>query len=286
MELNYRCAGVKRLMKEAAELSEPTDLFCAHPLEDNLFEWHFTVRGPPDTDFADGVYHGRIILPTEYPMKPPNLVLLTPNGRFETNKKVCLSISGYHPETWLPSWSIRTALLALIGFMPSAAAGAVGALECSSEERKKLAKKSLDWRCETCGCVMRDVLEGFVNSSTSAKDSLRDMSASLESSSSANSEAPSTASAKTNLENAISKPEAVPTTTPSSSITVNASNEDTSRARLAANIMQSMATTQRLTPTPTAVSSRGHLEFLRSPGFWLMVLSGVLFGLVIRRALM
>ncbi|CAK5079567.1 unnamed protein product [Meloidogyne enterolobii] len=42
-------------------------------------------------------------------MKPPNLRLLTPNGRFETNKNICLSISGYHPETWLPSWSIRTA---------------------------------------------------------------------------------------------------------------------------------------------------------------------------------
>uniref|UniRef100_A0A915CRF6 UBC core domain-containing protein n=1 Tax=Ditylenchus dipsaci TaxID=166011 RepID=A0A915CRF6_9BILA len=118
-ELNMRCAGVKRLMKEAIELQVPTELFCARPMEDNLFEWHFTIRGPPDTVYEHGVYHGRIILPPEYPMKPPNLILLTPNGRFETNKKICLSISGYHPETWLPSWSIRTALLALVGFMPT-----------------------------------------------------------------------------------------------------------------------------------------------------------------------
>jgi ubiquitin-conjugating enzyme E2 J1 len=60
-------------------------------------------------------FAGRIILPTEYPMKPPNIIILTPNGRFETNTKICLSISGYHPETWQPSWSIRTALKALIG---------------------------------------------------------------------------------------------------------------------------------------------------------------------------
>lgn len=72
-----------------------------------MFEWHFTIRGPSDTVYENGVYHGRIILPPEYPMKPPSLILLTPNGRFETNKKICLSISGYHPETWLPSWSSK-----------------------------------------------------------------------------------------------------------------------------------------------------------------------------------
>ncbi|KAI6184947.1 Ubiquitin--protein ligase [Aphelenchoides bicaudatus] len=69
---NTRCAGVKRLLKEAKELREPTSLFYARPLEDNLFEWHFTLRGPPDTDYSGGIYHGRIILPNEYPMKPPN----------------------------------------------------------------------------------------------------------------------------------------------------------------------------------------------------------------------
>lgn len=34
---------------------------------------------------------------------------------------------------------VRTALLALIGFMPSHSAGAVGSLEVSAVERKKLA---------------------------------------------------------------------------------------------------------------------------------------------------
>jgi ubiquitin-conjugating enzyme E2 J1 len=75
-----------------------------------------------------GIYHGRIILPPEYPMKPPNVIFMTPNGRFELHKKICLSISGYHPETWRPSWSIRTALLAMIGFMPTHGNGAIGSL--------------------------------------------------------------------------------------------------------------------------------------------------------------
>uniref|UniRef100_A0A915M9J2 UBC core domain-containing protein n=1 Tax=Meloidogyne javanica TaxID=6303 RepID=A0A915M9J2_MELJA len=90
-ELNsQRSTGVKRLLNEAKELCKPNELFHAQPLEENLFEWHFTVRGPPDTVYSEGVYHGRILLPVEYPMKPPNLRLLTPNGRFETNKNICL----------------------------------------------------------------------------------------------------------------------------------------------------------------------------------------------------
>jgi len=46
-------------------------------LKDNLFEWHFTIRGPADSEFDGGIYHGRIVLPPEYPMKPPSIIILT-----------------------------------------------------------------------------------------------------------------------------------------------------------------------------------------------------------------
>lgn len=155
MEASYnsRCPAVKRLFREAKELHEATEEYYAQPLEDNLFEWHFTVRGPPDTEFDGGIYHGRIIMPADYPMKPPNIIFLTPNGRFETNKKICLSISGHHPETWQPSWSIRTALLAIIGFMPTPANGTIGSLDYTAKERAKLAKKSQEYECPDCGCI-------------------------------------------------------------------------------------------------------------------------------------
>ena len=69
--------AVKRLMREAQELAEATYDYYAQPLSDNLFEWHFTVRGPADTEFDGGIYHGRIVLPPDYPMKPPNIIVLT-----------------------------------------------------------------------------------------------------------------------------------------------------------------------------------------------------------------
>lgn len=156
---NMKSPAVKRLMKEAMELRNPTEEYYAQPLEENLFEWHFTVRGPPESDFDGGLYHGRIVLPPEYPMKPPSIILLTPNGRFEIQKKICLSISGHHPESWQPSWSIRTALLAIIGFMPTHGNGAIGSLDYTPAERKILAKNSHSWSCNHCGPIIGLLLE-------------------------------------------------------------------------------------------------------------------------------
>lgn len=80
MRVLFVVLAVKRLMREACELQEATEEYWAHPIDDNLFEWHFTVQGPTATDFAGGVYHGRVMLPAEYPMKPPNIILLTVNN--------------------------------------------------------------------------------------------------------------------------------------------------------------------------------------------------------------
>ncbi|XP_014787367.1 mucin-5AC [Octopus bimaculoides] len=173
-QYNMRSPAVKRLMKEAQELKDPTELFYAQPLDDNLFEWHFTIRGPIDTDFDGGIFHGRIVLPPDYPMKPPSIIILTPNGRFEVNKKICLSISGHHPESWQPSWSIRTALLAIIGFMPTHGAGAIGSLDYTAEERKVLSKKSLCWKCPVCGSV-NNVLKSLTDASKKTSEEAKDL---------------------------------------------------------------------------------------------------------------
>lgn len=90
-------------------------------------------------------------MPPEYPFKPPHIVFLTPSGRFETGTKVCLSFSAYHPELWQPAWGIRLILEALISFLPTPADGAIGALDWTSVERKKLAQKSVSYCCLRCG---------------------------------------------------------------------------------------------------------------------------------------
>ncbi|GIL56389.1 hypothetical protein Vafri_11758 [Volvox africanus] len=56
--------------------------------------------------------------------------------------KICLTISNHHPEAWQPSWGVRTALLALIAFMPTPGNGALGALEFPKEDRRAMAARS------------------------------------------------------------------------------------------------------------------------------------------------
>lgn len=101
-KLNLRSTAVKRIMQEAAELSEPDEDFIAQPLEvchshgrgavtdpqSDIFEWHCTLRGVPGTEYEGGLYHLRVLLPATYPMSAPDIVLMTPSGRFEPGKKV------------------------------------------------------------------------------------------------------------------------------------------------------------------------------------------------------
>jgi ubiquitin-conjugating enzyme E2 J1 len=129
----------------------PSADYHAEPLETNLFEWHFTIRGPPAPSAYDGgVYHGRILLPPQYPLRPPAFRFLTPTGRFEVNREICLSISGHHEETWQPAWGVRTALVAIRSFMDTDAKGQIGGIECSKEAREKMAKESHGWKCPAC----------------------------------------------------------------------------------------------------------------------------------------
>ncbi|KAL8778564.1 MAG: hypothetical protein Q9213_007364 [Squamulea squamosa] len=149
---NTKSPTIKRILKEASELrSNPDATLHAAPLESDIFEWHFTLQGPPSTPYASGIYHGRITLPPTYPLRPPSFRFLTPSGRFEVNREICLSISGHHEETWQPAWGIRTALWALRAFMEGGAKGQVGGLEMGEIERKRLAAESRGWKCQRCG---------------------------------------------------------------------------------------------------------------------------------------
>ena len=153
-KFSLKNTGVRRIMEELNELKKnPSDQYHAVPLEDNIFDWHFTLRGPKDTDFEGGFYHGRILLPSGYPFKPPNIYFFNENGRFETKKKICLSFSAYHPEEWQPAWGVRTILEALISFMPSKSEGAIGGLNWTTDERKKCVKKSWTYSCQHCGLI-------------------------------------------------------------------------------------------------------------------------------------
>ena len=57
--------SLRRIQADIRELAlDPSDRYYASPLEHDMFEWHFTIRGAEDTDFNGGIYHGRILVRT------------------------------------------------------------------------------------------------------------------------------------------------------------------------------------------------------------------------------
>lgn len=113
---------------------------------DDLTVWYFIAYDLQDTPYEGGVYYGKIYLPKEYPLKPPDFVFYTPNGRFEVGKKICTSFSGYHQDTFSSSWNIMTMMEGMISFMTDANdISGIGSLKWSDNQKRKLAAASLEW---------------------------------------------------------------------------------------------------------------------------------------------
>lgn len=137
--------ATRRLKQDYMRLmKDPVPYVKAHPLHQNILEWHFAVLGPEDTPYKGGVYHGKLVFPGEFPFKPPSIYMITPNGRFKCNTRLCLSISDFHPDTWNPAWSVATILTGLLSFMVEKNP-TLGSIETSDYEKQLLATRSLEF---------------------------------------------------------------------------------------------------------------------------------------------
>jgi ubiquitin-conjugating enzyme E2 J2 len=138
---------VRRLTKELSALKkEPlTDpRMIVIPNESNILEMHYVIEGSPNTPYENGIYHGKLIFPKEYPLKPPSVLMITPSGRFQPNRRLCLSMSDFHPESWNPIWSISTILRGLYSFMVGTDP-TLGSIDTSDVMKRKLASSSLEY---------------------------------------------------------------------------------------------------------------------------------------------
>jgi len=131
-----------RLQQDYLNLKQnPVPYIIAEPLPANILEWRYVIDGPEDTPYFGGVYHGKLIFPPKYPFKPPAILMITPNGKFPVNQRICLTMSDYHPETWKPSWTVGAILTGLLSFMVSKDEY----LPSSEFQKKKLARESLEF---------------------------------------------------------------------------------------------------------------------------------------------
>lgn len=137
--------ALKRLTKEYKLIVEnPPQYIEARPNEDNILEWHYIITGPPDTPYYNGQYHGTLTFPSDYPYKPPAIRMITPNGRFKENTRLCLSMSDYHPDLWNPGWSVATILTGLLSFM-TGNESTTGSIVTTDQQKKYYAVNSIQY---------------------------------------------------------------------------------------------------------------------------------------------
>eukprot|EP00658_Telonema_sp_P-2_P032753 TRINITY_DN24172_c0_g1_i1.p1 TRINITY_DN24172_c0_g1~~TRINITY_DN24172_c0_g1_i1.p1 ORF type:complete len:399 (-),score=104.99 TRINITY_DN24172_c0_g1_i1:101-1297(-) len=72
-------------------------------------------------------------------------MMVTPNGRFQTDTALCLSMSDFHPESWNPMWSVSTILTGVLSFMleETPTTGALESGSVTNAQREQLASQSM-----------------------------------------------------------------------------------------------------------------------------------------------
>jgi len=137
---------LKRLEGEVRDLCKNRMHFCqAIKSDSDPFIFYFLLRGDDESDYEGGYYLGKILLPQTYPEKPGDFMMLTPNGRFNIDKKICLTNSGYHTENWTALWSIRNMIIGFYSIFIDDDTTGISHIKESKDERQIKAKESIDF---------------------------------------------------------------------------------------------------------------------------------------------
>ncbi|KAI6172394.1 UBC core domain-containing protein [Aphelenchoides besseyi] len=145
--------AVKRLKKDYQKLiKDPVPYAVAAPLQSDILEWHYCLIGCPDTPYDGGYYHGKLVFPADFPFRPPAIYMISPNGRFQTNTRLCLSISDFHP---VGRKQIKIINPFVAGYLESIVdcfdyshrenAQTLGSINTSTQEKKMLARRSREF---------------------------------------------------------------------------------------------------------------------------------------------
>ncbi|TVY32881.1 Ubiquitin conjugating enzyme E2 B [Lachnellula subtilissima] len=109
-------SGQKRISKELAEVTTtpPAGIKVSLVDDNNVHNWNIIMDGPEGSPYAGGKFKLLLVLPTDYPFKPPKINFKTriwhPNVTFDEHGSMCIGI--LKPEAWKPSSKILSVLTA------------------------------------------------------------------------------------------------------------------------------------------------------------------------------
>jgi len=108
-------AAEKRIRSELSKVGEGNGIHI-FPADDDVFQWRVLVEGPDDSPFKGGVFMLVVVIPRDYPFKPPKIAFDTPVYHFNVNDSgaVCLDIL---KDSWSPALSVPKCLQAVRGLL-------------------------------------------------------------------------------------------------------------------------------------------------------------------------
>ena len=136
----------KRLQADVKQLREQhLNYVTAFQSEENMLNFYFLIYGQKGSDYENGQYIGKFILSDKYPFTPPDIMFLTPNGRFEINRKICLTITGYHSGEWNPLLTIHAMLIQVYSIFSDDDTTGIAHIKESKAQRIRHAQSSIEF---------------------------------------------------------------------------------------------------------------------------------------------
>jgi len=104
-------APEKRLLKELQQVASGGSAEGVHvfPAPDNLLFWRVLLEGPVGSPFEGGVFALNVLVPDNYPFRPPRVTFETPiyHCNISESGKICLDVL---QEAWNPALSVMKTL--------------------------------------------------------------------------------------------------------------------------------------------------------------------------------
>ncbi|KAI9704377.1 MAG: hypothetical protein M1836_007240 [Candelina mexicana] len=141
----------KRIGRELAEITNdpPGGVSVKLSSESDLFKWDITLQGPDNSPYAvrtlqGGIFKLLLVIPTDYPFKPPALNFQTkiyhPNVTNDEKGSMCLGM--LRSDEWKPTSKLAGVLLAAKNIL--AEPNPDDAVETSIAEQYKTDRKDFD----------------------------------------------------------------------------------------------------------------------------------------------
>lgn len=104
---------------------------------DSTDKVYLLLKGPPNSPYEGGEYIFSIILPKNFPFAPPDIMCLTPSGRFEVSTKICTSFTSFHPNTWSPALNLSVIANSILSFMTDKDESHIGSYSSQNDNTKR-----------------------------------------------------------------------------------------------------------------------------------------------------